>query len=120
MYVKNCLDCGVEFLAKNPHAKYCSGNCKARARRKANPEKFREQARARYAADPEKFREAKRARRQSEGTQSDSRGGIASPLLRRQQWSCEFGKGKLNDGFYRFYRAAKRFIFGQHCIQARN
>ena len=66
MYVKNCLDCGVEFLAKNPHAKYCSGNCKARARRKANPEKFREQARARYATDPEKIREAERARRASD------------------------------------------------------
>ncbi|MCA3506238.1 MAG: hypothetical protein IOD01_02960 [Rhodobacter sp.] len=68
MYVKNCLDCGVEFLAKLPHAKYCSGVCKSRGLRKADPEKFREQARARYAADPEKYQERARVRYRSTGT----------------------------------------------------
>jgi hypothetical protein len=66
-WVKNCLDCGVEFVAKTPRAKFCSGVCKNRALRKADPEKFREQARARYAADPEKFQEQARVRRYSGG-----------------------------------------------------
>jgi hypothetical protein len=66
MYVKNCLDCGVELLGKRRHAKFCSRACKDRAYKKADPEKFLKQARVRYAADREKVLERNRASRKAE------------------------------------------------------
>jgi hypothetical protein len=64
MYVKNCLDCGVEFLAKRSDAKRCSRRCNHRAYREANPEKVAERKRAYRGAHREKICEYGRAYRE--------------------------------------------------------
>jgi hypothetical protein len=61
MYVKNCLDCGVEFLAKRSDAKRCSKRCKQRAYCKVHPEKVAQSNRAYRGAHREKICEYGRA-----------------------------------------------------------
>jgi hypothetical protein len=115
MYVKNCLDCGVEFLAKRSNTKFCSKACGKRALRAADPEKlrerdrayhqahreklaerrrvryttdpqkFREQARARYAVDPEKFQEQARVRRYSKGGFSTAMMSISNAMKKLKE-----------------------------------